>query len=110
LSTFTQYELRALQLLVTPRLGATVVDTIAREASLVSYDYTEVGYFLTVAHPSLPHERIVCDEPLLTGRVGDTEIGFIVFLESGELTFECYTFGLETVPDNIRELNVTIDQ
>ena len=86
------------------------MDAIAREGRLVTYDYTGVGYFLTVAHPSVPSKRTVCSEPSVTARVNGALCGFVVFLERGELTFECYTFDDPgTVPENIRDLNITID-
>jgi hypothetical protein len=105
---FTEYELRVLQLLVAPRFGAALVRAVAREGHVVEYHYTGVGYFLTVGHPGVPHARSVCHEPLLSAKVADAACGFVVFLENGKLTFECYTFGPETVPENIRELSITI--
>ena len=73
----------------------------------MSYDYSGAGYFLTVAHPSVPTKRTVCSEPMVTGLVNETLCGFVVFLEAGELTFECYTFD-GTVPEDVRNLNVKI--
>ena len=110
MSIFTAYELGVLDVLVAPYLGASTVDAIAREARLVNYDYcTGEGYFLTVAHPSVPSKRTVCSEPMVTARVNEALCGFVVFLERGELTFECYTFGSGDVPENIRDLDITID-
>ena len=110
MSIFTAYELRVLDVLVAPHLGASTVDAIAREGRLVTYDYTGVGgYFLTVAHPSVPSKRTVCSEPMVTARINGALCGFVVFLERGELTFECYTFDPGSVPENIRNLDITID-
>ena len=104
---FTAYEIRVLDVLVRPHLGASAMDAIVRDARLVSYDYSAAGYFLTVAHPSVPTERTVCSEPMLTALVNEALCGFVVFLEGGELLFECYTFDGE-VPENIRDLDVAI--
>jgi hypothetical protein len=109
-SPFREYEVLALRRLVAPHLGDRVADAIVREARLVKYDHTGVGYFLTVAHPSIPSERLTCDKPIIEGRVNDTSCGFIAFLERGELTLECFTFGHDTVPETIRELDVAISQ
>ena len=107
MSVFTSYERKVLNVLVAPHLGASALDAIVGEARLVSYEFTGCGYFLRVAHPSVPAERTVCSEPMVTGLVHETLCGFVVFLERGELLFECYTFD-DTVPEDIRSLNVTI--
>jgi hypothetical protein len=96
-----------LDVLVGPHLGASTLNAIVRDARLVSYDYSGAGYFLTVAHPCIPTIRTVCSEPMVTGLVKEALCGFVVFLERGELTFECYTFE-GTVPEDVRNLNVKI--
>src|SRR5215469_15344539 len=87
LTLLREYERRVVQLLVVPHLGAAAVKTIVNEARLVSYENTGVGYFLTLAHPSIPSERMVCDKPTVSGQLGDTPCGFVIFIERGELTF-----------------------
>jgi hypothetical protein len=62
-----------------------------------------VRYFLTVRHPSLLSGRTVCDRPRLVGRSGSIACGFVVFLENGELTLECQTWGPESVPVDFRD-------
>ncbi len=109
MSEFRVFESHVLHLLVAPKLGAEAVETLEREAELVSYDYSGVGYFLTVKHPSLPSERIVCDEPNVVGRSGNIQSGFIVFIENGELMLECYTWGEIVVPKNFREQHVIVE-
>jgi hypothetical protein len=88
---FRDFEIHVLHLLVAPKLGAEAVEAIVREAELVSYDYSGVGYFLTVKHPSFPSKRIVCDKPNVVGRSGNIQSGFVVFIENGELMLECHT-------------------
>ena len=104
---FAAYELHVLDALVRPHLGASALDAIVRDARVVSYDCNGAGYMLTVAHPSVPTERTVCSDPMLTGLVNEALCGFVVFLERGELSFECFTFD-GTVPEDIRNLDVTI--
>jgi hypothetical protein len=106
---FRDFETHVLRLLVTQKLGAETVEAIERNAELVSYEYSGVGYFLTVKHPSLPSERIVCDKPNVVGRSGNIESGFVVFIENGELMLECHTWGEIDVPENFREQHVVVE-
>lgn len=110
MSVFCEYECKVLKILTSPRLNPDQLSTIIETATLVSYEHTVVGYFLTVAHPLLPSERVVCDNPMVTGLIDDgTDCGFIVFLKNGELTIECYSYGDDTVPDDIRKRKIEID-
>lgn len=106
---FCVFEGHVLRPLVVPTLGAETVEAIEREAELVSYDYSGVGYFLTVKHPSLPSERIVCSKPNVVGRSGNVQSGFLVFIENGELMLECHTCGDVDVPEDFREQHVVIE-
>jgi len=106
---FRVFESHVLRLLVAPKLGAETVEAIEREAELVSYDYSGAGYFLTVKHPSLPSERIVCDKPKVVGHSGNIQSGFVVFIENGELSLECHTWGEIDVPENFREQRVIVE-
>ncbi len=54
----------------------------------------------------IPEQRIVCDQPLLTGKLGDVYCGFVVFLEAGELTLECHVWGDDPMPEDFREHQV----
>ncbi len=109
MGTFRVFESHVLHLLVIPKLGAEIVEGIERDAKLVSYEYSGVGYFLTVKHPSLPSERIVCDKPNVVGRSGNIQSGFVVFIESGELMLECHTWGEVDVPESFREQHVIVE-
>lgn len=106
---FRKFERKVLSLLVAPKLGAEAIDAIAREAKLVNYDYSGSGYFLTVKHPCLPSERIVCDTPKVVGRSGNIQSGFIVFIENGELMLECHTWGELNIPEDFREQPVLVE-
>jgi hypothetical protein len=105
---FREFEKQVLRLLVTPQLGADAVEAIERDAELVNFDHSGVGYFLTVSHPRITTGRVVCNKPMITGRFHSTLCGFIVFIENGELTLECYAFGDDTVPKDIRDLEIVV--
>ena len=106
---FRVFESHVLRLLVAQTLGENAVEAIEREAELVSYKYSGVGYFLTVKHPSLPSERIVCSKPKVVGRSGNIQSGFVVFIENGELMLECHTWGEIDVPEDFREQHVFVE-
>ena len=108
MALFRGFEIQVLRLLVTPDLGAPVVESLIREAELVSYKYSGSGYFLTVKHPSLPERRIVCSEPQVVGHFGNIQSGFVAFVGNGELMLECHTWGEVDVPANFREQSVVV--
>lgn len=60
MSVFKAFEAEVLTRLVAPVLGRPLVDSLLGESTLASYTYSGTGYFLTVRHPRLPAERLVC--------------------------------------------------
>jgi hypothetical protein len=105
---FKAFEIEVLRLLTASELGATAIDDIVLNAELVSYDYTGVGYFLTVKHPAVPSARAVFSTPTIIGSSGMTQCGFLVFVESGELILECYTAGSVEISEHFREQHITV--
>jgi hypothetical protein len=108
MSNLREYEKTVVQLLASGVLSPQQLDAVIREGRLVEYDYTGCGYFLTIKHDDLPAERIVCDTPKLTGRADGIISGFIVFIEDGELTIECHTWGEVDVPEWFRDRDVRV--
>ena len=105
---FREFEKEVLRLLVTPHLGVDAVNAIERDAALVSLEHSGCGYFLTVKHGSVPINRVVCDKPIVSGHFHNTTCGFIAFMENGELMLECYSFGNESIPTDVRDLRVVV--
>lgn len=105
---FRPFEEEVLRLLASPIIGAKAVAEILVEAELVSYEYSGVGYFLTVRHSSLPVARTVISEPIVICRSGAVRGGHIVFVENGELMLECYSAGAEEIPETFREQHVVV--
>jgi hypothetical protein len=91
-----------------PRLGAEAVKSIEDKAEFVSYEHSDCGYFLTVRHHNVPRNRAVCDTPIVVWHVANTDCGFIAFMENGELMLECCSFGNQSLPKDIRCLNVVV--
>ena len=105
---FRDFEREVVKILLASHVPIDEVEALLDSATWLSYDYTGSGYYLTVRHPSLPSARVVCDMPLITGTSGTIVCGFVVFLENGELTLECHTWGSEDVPEDFRERQVEV--
>ena len=105
---FKEFERKVVKVLVSSRLPVDEIEAVLETGTFLSYDYTGSGYYLTVRHPSLPSDRVVCDMPLLKGTSGKIVCGFVVFLENGELTLECHTWGPVDVPEDFRERQVDV--
>src|SRR5215212_6090184 len=99
MSILKEYEKTVLYLNASSVLSAQQLESVIREGRLVEYDYTGCGYFLTIEHPDLPIARIVCDTPKLTGIADGIISGFVIFIEDGQLTIECHSWGDVDVPE-----------
>ena len=108
MNAFKDFEREAIKMLVGNSMPDAQLDSLLDSANLVSYENTGVGYFLTVRHSAVPSDRVVCNRPVLVGKAGDIECGFVVFLERGTLTFECHSWGDDAVPENFREQQVEV--
>lgn len=103
------FEKKAIALLTIGLYTYADVLVLSQEAELVDIAHTGAGYFLTVRHPGLPQERLVLNKPILVGEVPGVVVGFVVFIENGELMLECQGWGADNVPIDIREMNVRVD-
>lgn len=108
MNIFREYEREVIRLLAGRVLSPGQLGALLSEGELVSYDYTGCGYFLTVRHASLPEERVVCSEPALAGSAGGVTCGFVIFIENGQLTVECHTWGDTDVPEEFGDREVRI--
>ncbi len=84
MSVFKPFESEVLKLLVSEHVSEEQLGIVLDHGTLVSYEYTGSGYYLTVRHPSLPSDRVVCNKPVLLGTSGDLQCGFVVFLVSSD--------------------------
>ena len=109
MSVLKEYEQEVLNLLAPSALSPKQIEAVVHEGKFVSYDYSGCGYFLTLSHPNLPMERKVCDKPIVIGHAEGVDCGFIIFIQDGELTIECHSWGKIDVPDGFREMNVRVD-
>jgi hypothetical protein len=105
---FREFEKEVLRILVAPVLGIDAVETIERDATLVSLEHSGCGYFLTVTHRSVPTTRVVCDNPIVSGHFQNSRCGFVVFMGNEELMLECYSFGNESIPTDFRDSDVVV--
>ncbi|WP_420567823.1 hypothetical protein [Thalassovita sp.] len=105
-----EFEIDILQRLAIQKLSSLLIEQLSDEGELVELYFTGVGYFLTLRHSSLPEDRVVLDRPIISGTAGELQTGFIAFVENGEVTLECYSFGNDAVPGNFRDLDVRVNE
>lgn len=103
------FEVEVVRLLAAGTLSPDQLESVIAFDGPVRYEYSGSGYFLTFSLPALPEPRVVCSEPKVIGRSGEIVCGFVLFIEGGELTFECHTWGPVDVPDGFRDFAVEIE-
>lgn len=108
MSILKDYEKRVVQLLTAGVLSKRQIEALNWSGEFVGYEYTGCGYFLSIRHPSLPKERIVCHKPMIIGQADDIICGFVIFIEDGQFTLECHSFGEIDVPEWFRDRNVQV--
>ncbi len=106
---FRDFEKEVIQILGKSKIPEELLAAVLSSSELVSVEHTGVGYFLTVRHPRLSHERQVLSEPKVLGTLGEGSCGFVAFIEEGELCLECHSWGDESIPKDIREQVVRIE-
>lgn len=105
---FKPYEQQVVRALVGKALAPELLEKVFEAGELVSLEHTGVGYFLTIGHSDLPIERMVFCKPMMVGYANEIGVGFVVFVEEGELTLECYTWGDDPIPEEIRDWDVHV--
>jgi hypothetical protein len=108
MSVLRDFEVRVLRLLVSGLLSAEQLAALISEGELERYDYSGVGYFLTLRHQSLPVEGIACHVPVVSGSADGVTCGFIAFIEGGRLTIECHTWEEAGIPEDFRDRDVQV--
>jgi len=107
-TVFKPHEEQVLDLLISSVLASEQIAAIKVKGESIDYHHTGCGYFFSVSHPCLPQNRIVCHTPMVIGNADGIECTFLVFIENGELTIECATAGIDSIPLNFRDLNVRV--
>lgn len=102
------FEKEVLRLLTSDVLSPAQIDSVIQDGEGFSYEYTGSGYFLTIRHPTIPRNRFVCTLPHVIGEAEGIVCGFVVFIESGEVTIECHSWGELEVPAEFRIKDVKI--
>lgn len=103
-----EYEREVLTLLCANKIPKSVLHAAINKPARIECRFTGVGYYLDITHRELPEDRIVCNEPHVKGLYRDHEVGFIAFIEKGELTLECFSYDDFSVLPEIRNGTVQI--
>ena len=102
------FEKKALAFLTSGLYAYADVLKISDEAELAGIEHTDAGYFLTIRHPCFSQERSIYSKPVVIGEIPGLVVGFVVFIENGELMLECHGWEAYGVPENIREMDVQV--
>ena len=108
MSVLRDFERQVLRLLVGEALHSDTIDLVCTGNLPTSFEFTGVGYYLTMSDSSLPSDREVLSHPLLVGTHDGVDCGFVIFLGDQELVLECHSWAGDEVPRNIRELPLEI--
>lgn len=108
MTVFRAHEVEVLRLLASRQLRPATLEDVITGATFVELEETGCGYFLTVRHQALPTKRVVCSEPLVHGQAGPLTCGFVLFMEHGQLTLECHSWGEQSIPPGFRDRDVEI--
>ncbi len=104
-----EYEIKVIRLFLRDILSPEQIEEVSQNCKFGDFEYTGSGYFLSVKHPILSKERIVCSRPILVGKTEDGIVcGFVLYIEKGQLTIECHSWGEINVPGDFRERDVQI--
>jgi hypothetical protein len=108
----TQFETEVLQYLLQNRLEQSEWQALVNNYQITNYDFTGAGYFLDIVCSSIKFEKETIDCPIVIGTVNDLEVGFLLFVEENNITIECHGWSDENLPENIRnlEVSITIDE
>jgi hypothetical protein len=108
MSILKEYEIQVLYLLASGVLSRRQLEALISAGEIIGYEYTGSGYFLSIRHASLPGERVVCHKPIVTGSADGVTCGFVIFIEDGQLTIECHTWGEVNIPEGFRDKDVRV--
>ncbi|PKO78700.1 MAG: hypothetical protein CVU21_01780 [Betaproteobacteria bacterium HGW-Betaproteobacteria-15] len=103
---FREFEMGAIRLMAAGILTEAQLRAVQEADKPCRYNYT--GYYLTVAHASLPTEQRTLSDPPVVGNAGEVQAGFVVFLGDQEVTLECHSWGVIDVPEDFREQGVLV--
>lgn len=103
------YELQVIGLLLKKKLSTEDWTKFLEGYELVDFEYTGAGYFLKIRTDNLNFEKETIHEPVLIGKRDDFTLGFILFVDENEIVMECHSWGELNPPENIRDLEVEIN-
>ena len=106
---FTSYEVEVLKLLLAPEFAGRAFLKLLEGASAPRVEYTNYGFYVSIAHPAIGKARRVFSGPTtLSGRFGGRSAGFVAFLENDELTLETFPWDGEALPATFRDSAVEV--
>jgi hypothetical protein len=108
MGVFKQYEEDVLDILLSGTLSCEQISAVKAEGKLSRDQHTGHGYLVSVTHPCLPLNRIICHTPMVVGSAEGIECNFSVFIDNGSLTIECDAVAIDVIPLDFRNFDVHI--
>ena len=102
------HEIEIIDILASDVISSDTMNNIKTNPTVKDCHSTGHGYFIIIANPNLPAERIVCDKPIITGECNGVLSTFLIFIEEHELTIECAGIGDVEPPKDYRDWNINV--
>ena len=82
----------------------------ARSAIVRGYEYTGAGYYLSLQPAEVSLAPATIADPVVVGQGPGFTVGFIVYGSGDRLIIECHSWSEREPPENIRRLNLLIEE
>jgi hypothetical protein len=101
------FEVRAVEMLSGSLLTQDELRHVA-SASVGNYEFTGGGYFVTVSSPQLPPYGGTSSTPMVVGEASGIYCGFVLYVDSHQVTLECHVWGEAELPTGFRDMPVNV--
>ncbi len=103
-----KFEIEILKIMIGDRLTSNNWCDFLSDYKIIGYEYTGAGYFIKIISEKIELKNEVISAPVPIGKIGELQIGFIIFIEDNNIIIECHSWGMENPPENIRQLDVKL--
>lgn len=100
------HEIKVIDMLASNVFSSEIMKSLKENPTIKEIDVTGHGYFITIAHPSLPETRIICNKPMIIGSCNGVESTFLIFIENHELTIERAGVGEIEPPEDYKDCEI----
>ena len=106
----SNFERDAISCLLKKRIDCATIDTVLSACTISGYEFTKAGYYIQIFCKGWNLEKETIHKPLLIGKGQEIEVGFLLFTDGETLTLECHSWGEDDLLENIRHLELIIEE